>query len=377
MTRLNMQLSKFTTFIFMVGAMTGQLLGQAPAKPENDVLMLTNGEKLIGHFERATDTSVVFKSETAGEVTVKWSAVQELRSSANFAVIPKGVTLRRKEDEAGVAAGPLTANSETVAVQTPQQRKSTPVAEVSNIVDQASFERAFEHVSLWQGWKGGATLGIALTEATQKSTNISTAINLLRTSPDVNWLTERSRTIFGFNEAYGKVSQPGTPELKTSLYHAGLEQDEFFRPRLYGFVQGALDHNFSQGLKLQQVYGGGLGFVVFKEANQELDVKASLDYINQRFDTPGLNKSLIGSVFGENYNRTFAHGILLAEAGALTQPWNDTSAYSALGNVALTFPVYHRLGLTMGAVDNFLNNPPPGFKKNSFQFTAGVTYSVQ
>ena len=112
---------------------------------------------------------MVFKSETAGEVTVKWSAVQELRSSANFAVIPKGVTLRRKEDEAGVAAGPITANSQMVAVQTPQQRKSTPTADIGNIVDQASFERAFEHVSLWKGWKGGATLGVALTEAPRRA----------------------------------------------------------------------------------------------------------------------------------------------------------------------------------------------------------------
>ena len=372
-----MQLSKLAIFIFFVGAMAGQLLGQAPAKPESDVLMLANGEKLIGHFERATDTSVVFKSDTAGEVTVKWSAVQELRSSTNFALIPKGVALRRKEDAAGVAAGPITASSETVTIQTAQQPKSTPTAQVGNIVDQASFERAFEHVSLWQGWKGGATLGIALTEATQKSTNISTAINLVRTSPDANWLAVRSRTILGFNEAYGKISEPGSPALKTSLYHLGLEQDEFFSPRLYGFINGALDHNFSQGLKLQQVYGGGVGFVVFKEARQELDVKASLDYIDQRFDKPGFNKSLIGSVFSENYSRTFLHGILLTEAGALTQPWNDTSAYSALGSVALTFPVYHRLGLTLGALDNFLNNPPPGFKKNSFQFTAGVTYLVQ
>jgi hypothetical protein len=372
-----MQVSKFTISIFLGAAMTWQLFGQAPAKPESDVLILTNGEKLIGHFEHATDASLVFKSDTVGKITVKWSAVQELQSSANFAVIPKGVTLRHKEDEASIATGPITANGQSVAVQTPQQRKITPTADVGNIVDQASFERAFEHVSLWQGWKGGATLGIALTEATQKSDNITAGINLVRTSPDASWLTARSRTIFGFNEAYGKVSQPGSPDVKTSLYHAGLEQDEFFSPRVYGFLQGALDHNFSQGLKLQQTYGGGIGFVVFKETTQELDVKASLDYIDQRFDTPGFNKSLIGSVFGENYNRTFAHGILLAEAGELTQPWNDTSAYSALGSVALIFPVYHRLGFTLSALDNFLNNPPPGFKKNSFQFTAGITYSLQ
>jgi hypothetical protein len=59
--------------------------------------------------------------------------------------------------------------------------------------------------------------------------------------------------------------------------------------------------SFSQGLKLQQTYGGGLGFVVFKSLNRELDFKASADYIDQRFETPGLDQKLFGSIFGETY----------------------------------------------------------------------------
>ncbi|HLH05548.1 MAG TPA: DUF481 domain-containing protein [Bryobacteraceae bacterium] len=372
-----MQTKPVTSLLCLAIAAACQLLGQAAAKPGTDVLVLANGEKLIGHLERATDTSVVFKSDTAGEVTVKWSAVAELHSSDKFAAIPKGVKLRHKEDTAAIPQGPVSATAENLEIQTPPQPKTTPTTDIGNVVDEASFEHAFEHVSLWQGWKGGATAGIALTEATQKSRNITAGINLVRSVPDATWLDTRSRTIFGFNEAYGKVSQPGYADVKTSLYHLGLEQDWFLNPRLYGFVHAGLDHNFSQGLRLQQVYGGGLGFVVFKKTSQELDFKASLDYINQRFYAPGSTNSLIGSVFSESYTRTFAHGILFNEAAGLTQPWNVTSAYSAFASAALTFPVYHRLGLTLGALDNFLNNPPPGFRKNSFQFTAGATYSFQ
>jgi hypothetical protein len=71
------------------------------------------------------------------------------------------------------------------------------------------------------------------------------------------------------------------------------------------------------------------------------------------------------------------HGIVLNEQAGITPAWNNTSAYSAFASAGLTFPVYHRFGLTLGALDNFLNDPPPGFKKNSFQFTAGATYSFQ
>ena len=120
-----------------------------------------------------------------------------------------------------------------------------------------------------------------------------------------------------------------------------------------------------------------MGWVAFKREKQELDLKGSVDYIDQRFTISSLNKQLIGSTFGEAYIQTFANGIQLNEQASITPAWNDTSAYSALGSLALTLPVYHHFGFTLGVLDNFLNNPPPGFKKNSLQVTAGLTYSLQ
>jgi hypothetical protein len=39
-------------------------------------------------------------------------------------------------------------------------------------------------------------------------------------------------------------------------------------------------------------------------------------------------------------------------------------------------PVYKRLSFSLSAIDTFLNNPPPGFKKNSFQLTMGLSYML-
>jgi hypothetical protein len=51
--------------------------------------------------------------------------------------------------------------------------------------------------------------------------------------------------------------------------------------------------------------------------------------------------------------------------------------YSAAFSTVLTLPVYKRLGASTGVIDSFLNDPPPGFRKNSFQFTLGATYSLR
>jgi hypothetical protein len=51
---------------------------QSASSPGPDTLLFNDGEKLIGHLERSTDTKVTFKSDMAGEITVDWSKVQEL-----------------------------------------------------------------------------------------------------------------------------------------------------------------------------------------------------------------------------------------------------------------------------------------------------------
>jgi hypothetical protein len=372
---------KFAASFLCLGAATVlNLYGQTAAanpKAEPDVLIFTDGEKLIGHLESATGSSVVFKSDMAGEVTVDWSKIQELHSSDKFAAIPKDAKLRRREDATNVPQGTLTMTGQQLHIETGAQGtpQSVPVGNISNVVNEAAFQKAFERSSFMNGWKGGATAGVSLTEATQKSQTFTAALNLMRAVPAVNWLDLRSRTLVDFNEAYGKVTQPGSPTLKTSLFHAGVEQDWYLSPRLFAFGQAIFDHSFSQGLDLQQTYGGGLGFVVFKRPNQELDFKASADYIDYQFSDSTLNRHLFGSIFGETYNRTFAHGVLLNQQAGITPAWTDTSAYSAFASAALTFPLYRHFGLTLGALDNFLNIPPPGFKKNSFQFTMGATYA--
>ncbi len=377
-----MRYTHFAVILLLFGvAAPFQVYGQeagAGTKSEPDVLILQDGEKLIGHLQSATSSSVVFKSDLAGAITLDWNKVKELHTSEKFAAVPKNVKLRGREDQAKVPQGPVNMTNQQLQVQTTQAApQRMPLADVGNVVPEANFQNAFAHRSFLEGWKGGATAGISLTEATQKSQTFTGAVNLVRSVPGETWLDTRSRSIFGFNEAYGKVTQPNTPAVKTSLFHFGLEQDWYLTPRLFVFGEALLDHSFSQGLDLQQTYGGGMGFVVFKRPNQELDFKASADYIDYRFQISSLNKQLFGSRFGETYTRTFAHGILLNEEAGITPAWNDTSYYSAFASAALTFPVYRHFGLTLGALDNFLNRPPPGFKKNSFQFTVGATYAIQ
>jgi hypothetical protein len=147
---------------------------------------------------------------------------------------------------------------------------------------------------------------------------------------------------------------------------------------MYGFAQATFDHNYSQGLDLGSQVGGGIGWTVVKSAAEVVDVKASLTYLNQSFDgTASLNKSLAASNFAEAFTHKFKHGVVLAQTFSATPTWNQTNDWLANASATLTVPAYKRLNIALGAIDGFLNNPPPGFKKNSFQLTTGLTYAFK
>ena len=196
----------------------------AQPKPNPDVLIFIDGEKLVGQLKSATDKQVVFKSDMGFEVTVPWAKIQELHSPNQFAAIHKDVILRNPDAEAQVPQGTLEMTNQKLAVSPapPAPVQTLPVSEVTNVVPEASFQHAFHRQRFTEGWKGAAGFGLAITDSTVNSQTVTSSLNLTRTDPSENWLQARNRTTITFNSAYGKVSQAGAPDLKISLFHADL-----------------------------------------------------------------------------------------------------------------------------------------------------------
>jgi len=367
---------RFSTYLRLVAA-AFVLSAVAHAADPPDTVTLTDGEKLMGKLVQATGASITFHSDSAGDVTIPWAKIKELTSSRHFAVIPKGVIFKREESDAKIPRGVLAFADGKIQITSTPGLQAVLVApgDTAFILDEDAYQKALHTPGLMEDWKGAITGGVSLIEATQKSQTYTGAAHLTRAVPTEDWLAARYRTLMNFTASYGKIDQPNTPEVKTQLIHFDGEQDEYFSPRLYALEQLAFDHNYSQGLSLQQTYSGGAGWTVLKSAKQTLDLKATMSYISQRFNGKA-NKSLVGSVFNETYHRNLPAGIKFDEQLTLVPAWNNTNAYSANAGAGITMALYKRLSLNVSALDTFLNDPPPSFKKNSFQFTTGVTYSL-
>lgn len=389
--QLSLLLLSFLAFVpFAYPQAPAAALAKPAAAPPTDVLIFSNGDRLTGKLDSVTDGNVVFNSDMAGTVTISIDKIKELKSGAEFALLRKGDKPGKThvpEGSVEVAEGKL-----TITPPSNEPPAVVPAAEVNYLIDRASFDQQMSHkAGFLTGWSGKITGGANIERSTTTGTNFYAGLSLVRAIPTVPWMLPRNRTIVDVNEAYGKLSTPAIPPtipatpasvVITNIFHADAERDEYFNPRLYALVDTSFDHNYGQGLQLQQVYGGGIGYTAVKTPNQELDLKADVHYMKQSYisttvdgvvtTTPSNN--IIGTTFFEGYTRNLPHKMLFTESLNYLPAWNEPKAYSANFNAALVLPVYKRLAATIAVADNYLNDPAQFYKKNSFQFIAGVTY---
>lgn len=368
-----------------------------------DVLVLSNGDTLHGKLVSAVDGKVTFHSDPLGDVTLTWDKIKELHSAQKLAVLDKTVKLRGKKNEGQIPVGTLDVENQALTVHTETAPPPPiPVKNAQYVIDEPTLDKqAFHEPGFLTGWNGAATAGATLVTASQNQYTFSGGFGLVRTVPTVAWLNPRNRMSMDFSGSFGKITQPSytvpatstspalivhAPAIKSAIYHADAERDQFFSPRLFALAQTAFDHNFAQDLDLQQIYGGGIGWTVIKSPKQEADLKGTMQYEKQQFiaGSGNTNQNLVGSTFSATYvlHRkmvTYTQGL------AFIPSWNITKAYTADETNTFAFPAYKNLSFSVGTLDSYLNDPPavvlsptqPPIKRNSFQFTMGITYAIK
>lgn len=370
------------------------------ANPAPDTLVLSNGDTLHGKFVSSLQGKLTFHSDPLGDVSISWDKVKELHTTEQFSVLEKNLKLHGRKSEGGIPTGTLEMTNQAIVLQ-PQAGEAhapIPIKDVVNILDTPTLHKELDHEpSFFSGWNGAATAGGTLVSATQNQYTVSGGISLVRAVPTAAWLNPRNRTSTDFTGSFGKITEPGyvvpptppatTPTVvpgsvtKSAIYHADAERDEYFSPRVFALGQTAFDHNFSQDLDLQQIYGGGIGWTFLKMPKQEADLKATVQYEKQLFITgsSNTNQNLIGSTFAASYMLK-TKLVTYAQQVSFIPAYNNERAYSANETNTFAFPAYKNFSFSVGSIDSYLNDPPvslPPTKRNSFQFTLGLTYAIK
>jgi Protein of unknown function, DUF481 len=358
-----------------------------------DVLVLSNGDTLHGKLVDSSDGKITFHTDALGDISVSWDKIKELHTSGSYAVIDKTVKIHSKKNAGNIPEGQLEVANSSIAVRSEKGAPAPiPVANAQYIMDTATLDKQLHRQpGFLTGWNGAATAGAAIVTGTENQYTFSGGVGLVRVVPTVSWLTARDRTSIDFTGSFGKITLPAYTDpatgivvpavvTKSAIYHAEAERDQYFSPRFFALAQTAFDHNYGQDLDLQQIYGGGFGWTFLKTPKQEADLKATIQYEKQQFiSSSSANQNLIGSTISLAY--VLHHKLVTYTQGLAYIPaFNNPHAYSANETNTLAFPAYKNLSFSVGTLDSYLNNPPdtlPPTKRNSFQFTMGLTYALK
>ena len=140
-----------------------------------DQVTLKNGDRLTGTIEKSDDKQLIIKTEFAGEVTVQWSAIQDIKSDQPLHVGLKG---------GQTVVGPVSTADGKVEVST--KTNGSVEAPKENIVvmrsdtEQSAWEKR-QHPGLLEGWNGGLNIGFGFTAGNSETKNLALAFSGIRT----------------------------------------------------------------------------------------------------------------------------------------------------------------------------------------------------
>ncbi|MFT4111910.1 DUF481 domain-containing protein [Silvibacterium sp.] len=357
--------------------------------------MLSNGDTITGIITRVSGGTLTFHSDVLGDLSIDMKKVTAMHSAREFAVGEKGEHLTRATVAAKVPVGKIELANSTVTVTLPEAKtESFPTDQLRFLIDAPTFEKdRKDQYDMLYGWTGSATAGVSIVTATNSAQTYNGAIALVRAIPTLTGLPPLSRISLNLSGTYGLAKDPTIVSggyvyqtasiTKTDILHGDTEYDHYLNRAIFVLGNASADHNFGNGLELQQAYGGGVGWSLLRSPANQLDLKFGLQYEQQQFynnvvsglGTP--DENLIGATVSENWSRTLPHKIKFTESLALMPTFNFVQGGSAAATAGFTVPVWKQINFTVNSTDNYLGDPPQGFQRNTFQFTTGVTYTLK
>ena len=363
-----------------------------------DQIVLKNGDRLTGSIAKSDGKSLVIKTDYAGEVTVKFDAIQSLTSTGDLNVTVGGKT----------AVGPVTTTGADVVVATktagPVEAPISSVTLLRSPAEQAAYEKSL-HPGLLEGWAGGANLGFALTAGNSETKNLNIGFNGTRTGFH-DKLTLYETSIYATT---GKLAlQPIPSQTTANANSGGIRYDHDFAPRVFAFVNGDFFNNALQNLDLRYILGGGIGFHAIKTPNTTLDLLAGINYTHESFSdlaetvtnpapppptiTVLYNHSdssaalTVGDYFSHKLgkNSVFTQSFLLYPSFSQTNiafpgaPPDDVRILRGAFNLGLVTKLHKWLGWQVTLADVFDNHPlasNPPIERNDITLSTGLNFS--
>jgi putative salt-induced outer membrane protein len=335
-----------------------------------DRITLKNGDRLTGTILKADGKTLVLHTDAAGDVAIKFSEVQEIKTDEPMHVSLKG---------GQTAVGPVSTSDDKIAVA----RSSGGAVEVAKgdvtaLAPEDVYEKSL-HPGLRHGWNGGINVGFSLARGNSETENLALAFNAEHPTLH-DKITLYASSIDTKNDL-------ATPTTVANLTQGGLRYDRDLRPHVFIFGAGDFMSNALQNLDLRQVYSGGFGYHAIKSETTLLDFLGGVNYTHETYsDGPpipgtgaftsyGRTNRFVALTLGEELNKKLGETTMLAQNLGFFPNLQQTGEYRFTFNIGTVTKIGKRFGWQNQFGDIYVSNPPTGTKKNDVIFTTGLNFS--
>ncbi len=333
-----------------------------------DQIVLKNGDRLTGSIAKSDGKVLVIKTDYAGDVTVKFDAIQSITSTGDLNVSLGGKTV----------VGPVTTSGDDVVVATrtagPVEAPKASVTMLRSPAEQAAYEKSL-HPGLKEGWNGGLNLGFALTRGNSETKNLNIAFNATRKGFH-DKLTLYTNSIYAANDL-----PTASPHTTANAIGGGARYDHDFAPRVFGFVNGDFYHDALQHLDLRSTGGGGIGWHAIKHDATSLDLLAGVNYTHESYAVPinppdpSKTRNQAGLTLGDAFMHKVGKGTVITQTLFFYPDLSQTGQYRGTFNLGTVTKLNKWLGWQNSFADIYVSNPPSGTKKNDLQLATGLNVS--
>ena len=326
-----------------------------------DQVTLKNGDRLTGTIVKSDDKTLLIKTEFAGDVSIDWTAVQQVNSSA-----PLHVALQNGQ----TVVGPVTTQDGNLSIATANQGTVTTPKEavkaLRNESEQTQYDQSI-HPRLSQNWAGGVNVGFALTRGNSQTKSLSLAFTADRKTLH-DHLGLYATSVYATDDAPG-VSASTT----ANAIQSGIRYDHDITSRIFAFVGGDFQTDALQSLDLRSVATGGIGLHVIKNDATTLDLLGGLNYTRENYST--FSRDLAGLTLGEELTHKVGKSTLITEKLYIYPDLSQTGEYRGVFNFGTVTKINKWLGWQNSIADTYVTNPPAGKRQNDVILTTGLNLS--
>jgi putative salt-induced outer membrane protein len=342
-----------------------------------DQITLKNGDRFTGKVVKSDGKTLVLHTDAAGDVTIKFPDIQEIKTEEEL-----HVTLK----DGKTAVGPVTTEDGKLEIATKTagtvEAATTDVTVIRNDAEEAAYEKSLQPINLMHGWTGGANVGFSVARGNSETENLALAFNAARTT--------KKDKITLYASAIDTENNLATPSTVANLDQGGLRYDRNLNPKLFVFVAGDYMANALQYLDLRQVYSGGFGFHVVKNARTTLNFLGGGNYTHETYSngapvtpptTPpsyvsyGVTHRFAALTLGEELTQKLGKSTVVTQNFYIYPNLQQTGEYRWTFNVGTVTKINKWFGWQNQFSDIYVSNPPVAAKSNDVLFTTGLNFS--